>query len=130
MKYTDAERREFEIDEVLAGSLPHQGVAPVVVHADDHELTILRADHTARWRVLTGPQTSCIVAVLELGPFHLAWEVSEEEEAGICRKLQRGTALPITVMSRTQGTLQLVAPPLPADLRPHLTIPYIPVSAA
>jgi hypothetical protein len=130
MKYTDAERREFEIDEVLAGSLPHKGTAPVVVHAEDAELAILRSNHTARWRVLTGPQTSAIVAVLELGPFHLAWEVSEEEEAGICRKLQRGTAVPITVRSRTQGMLQLVAPPLPADLRPHLTIPYIPVSAA
>jgi hydrogenase maturation factor HypF (carbamoyltransferase family) len=130
MKYTDAERREFEIDKVLAGSLPHEGSDPVLVHAEDEELATLRTNHTTRWRVLTGPQTSCIVAVLELGPFHLAWEVSEEEEAGMCRKLQRGTAVPITVMSRTQGTLRLVAPPLPAELRPHLTIPYIPVSAA
>lgn len=76
------------------------------------------------------PYTSCIVAVLELGPFHLAWEVSEEEEATMLQRLRRGAALPITITSRTQGTLQLVAPPLPADLRPHLTIPYIPVSAA
>lgn len=130
MKYTDAERREFEIDEVLASSLPHEGTAPVLVHAEDEELALLRSNHTTRWRVLTGPQTSCIVAVLELGPFHLAWEVSEEEAAGMCRKLQRGATLPITITSRTQGTLQLTAPPLPPDLRPHLAIAYLPVSAA
>ena len=130
MGYTTAEQREFEIDAVLAGSLPHEGVAPVVVHADDHELTILRADHTTRWRVLTGPQTSCVVAVLELGPFHLAWEVSEEEEATVRWKLRGGAALVITVTSDTQGTLQLTAPPLPEELRPHLSTPYLPVNAA
>ncbi|GAB4443107.1 MAG: hypothetical protein OHK0015_42670 [Chloroflexi bacterium OHK40] len=130
MAYTTAEQREFEIDAVLAGSLPHEGVAPVVVHADDHELTILRADHTASWRVLTGPQTSCVVAVLELGPLHLAWEVSEEEEATVRWKLRSGAALAIAITSDTQGTLQLTAPPLPEELRPHLSTPYLPVSAA
>lgn len=130
MGYTTAEQREFEIDAVLAGSLPHEGVAPVVVHADDHELTMLRADHTATWRVLTGPQTSCVVAVLELGPFHLAWEVSEEEEATVRWKLRSGAALAIAITSDTQGTLQLTAPPLPEELRPHLSTPYLPVSAA
>lgn len=130
MGYTTAEQREFEIDAVLAGSLPHEGVVPVIVHADDHELTILRADHTARWRVLTGPQTSCVVAVLELGPFHLAWEVSEEEEATVRWKLRAGAALAVTITSDTLGTLQLTAPPLPEELRPHLSTPYLPVSAA
>lgn len=129
MGYTTAQQREFEIDAVLAGSLPHEGVAPVVVHADDHELTMLRADYTTRWRVLTGPQTSCVVAVLELGPFYLAWEVSEEE-ATVRWKLRGGAALVITVTSDTQGTLQLTAPPLPEELRPHLSTPYLPVNAA
>lgn len=130
MAYTAAQQREFEIDEVLAGALPHEGIAPVVVHADDHELALLREDHAARWRVLTGPQTACIVAVLELGPFHLAWEVSEAEEAPVLRRLRGGAALAITVTSDTQGALQLSAPPLPEELRPQLSTPYIPVSAA
>ncbi|NJO81678.1 MAG: hypothetical protein HC828_02165 [Blastochloris sp.] len=130
MAYTTAEQREFEIDEVLAGALPHEGISPVIVHADDHEVKILRTDHHVRWRVLSGPQTSCVVAVLELGPFHLAWEVSEAEEAAVRWKLHGGAALQITVTSATQGTLQISAPPLPEALRSHLSTPYLPVNAA
>jgi hypothetical protein len=131
MAQSEAERLEFALDDLLAASLPHEGADPVIVEADDAELKLLRVDHTACWRVLTGPQTMVIVAVLELGKyFHIAWAVSDEEEAAIQRLLRAGTSLQLRITSRTQGTLEITAPPFPTDLRPQLTTPYLPVNAA
>lgn len=130
MELTEAERREFEIDDLLAGSLPHQGSEHIRVSTEDAELILLRAEHSPRWRVVTGPITLSIVAVLELGHFHVAWPLTEDEEAPIRRKLGRGETLRITVVSPTQGTLELTAPALPTSLRPLLDTAYLPISAA
>ncbi|NTU85174.1 MAG: hypothetical protein HGA45_38425 [Chloroflexales bacterium] len=130
MELSEAERREFAIDELLAGSLPHEGTDRIIVRAQDAELALLRADHTARWRIVTGPITLSIIAILELGPFHLAWSLCEDEPTPIRPQLRQGVALPITLTSRTQGTLQLTAPPFPASLRPLLDTAYLPISAA
>jgi hypothetical protein len=130
VKRSEAERREFEIDDLLAGSLPHEGSEHIRVSTEDAELTLLRAEHSARWRIVTGPITLAIVVVLELGYFHLAWTFTEDEETPIRRRLRRGEALHITLASPTQGKLELTAPPLPASLRPLLDTAYLPISAA
>jgi hypothetical protein len=131
MAYSEAEQLEFALDDLLAASLPHEGADPVVVEVDDAELKLLRANHSARWRVLTGPQTMMIVAVLELGKyFHIAWAVSDEEDAAVQKLLRAGASLQLQITSRTQGTLEITAPPFPAYLRPQLTTPYLPVNAA
>lgn len=131
MAQSEAERLEFALDDLLAASLPHEGTDPVIVEADDAELKLLLVDHSARWRVLTGPQTMVIVAVLELGKyFHIAWAVSDEEDTAIQQLLHGGSSLQLRITSRTQGTLELTAPPFPSDLRPQLVTPYLPVSAA
>jgi hypothetical protein len=68
MDLTEAEQREFEIDEVLALSLRHDECS---ISAEDSEMALLQLDREASWRVLTGPQTHSIVVILELGYVHI-----------------------------------------------------------
>lgn len=130
MHTSDAERREFEIDEVFALSLHHQGRNPVVVHAEDSEMALLQLDREPSWCVLTGPQTLTILAVLDLGYVHLAWSMDEPGGAAIRRQLSRGVQIPITVISPSPGTLRITAPRFPESLLPLLEAPYAPVEAA
>lgn len=130
MQVSDAERREFEIDEVLALSLHHEGLNPVVVHAEDSEMALLQLDREPAWRVLTGPQTLTILAVLDLGYVHIAWSMNEPEGVAVRRQLGRGVQLPVTVISPSLGTLRVTAPRFPKSLLPMLDAPYTPVEAA
>lgn len=130
MHTSDAERRELEIDELFALSLHHEGYNPVIVHAEDSEMALLQIDREPSWRVLTGPQTLTILAVLDLGYVHLAWSMDEPGGAAIRRQLSRGVQLPITVISPSLGTLYVTAPRFPESLLPMLDAPYTPVEAA
>lgn len=130
MHTAESERREFEIDEVFALSLHHEGCNPVVVHAEDSEMALLQIDREPSWRVLTGPQTLTILAVLDLGYVHLAWSMDEPDGLAVRRQLSRGVQLLITVISPSCATLRIIAPRFPESLLPMLDAPYMPVEAA
>lgn len=89
---SEAERMEDQLDDVLATSLHNEVDRNITVRVSDPQLVALRADHRAAWRILNGPLTASIVVVLDLGPFHLAWDITEPEEAPLARLLEQGRA--------------------------------------
>ncbi len=91
---------------------------------------MLHLDHATSWHILNGPLTGSTIVVLELGYFHLAWDISEPEGAPILRLLESGSPLRVVVTGSPQPQLSIEAPPIPRELRPNLHTAYIPVSAA
>lgn len=129
MRYTAAEQREFDIDDLLAVSLRTEVTDTVLVHVSEPEYDVLRADHRPAWRVVTGPITNCIVVILSLGQFHVAWCVNDDEAAHMARLLRTRQPLPLTVSS-PRRRFDISVPPLPVELCAYLHLDYIPVSAA
>ncbi|GAB4448370.1 MAG: hypothetical protein OHK0015_53070 [Chloroflexi bacterium OHK40] len=129
MRYTAAEQQEFDIDDLLAVSLPTEVTDTVLVHVSEPEYDMLRADHRTAWRVVTGPITDCIVVILSLGPSHIAWCVNDDEAAHIARLLRTRQPLLLTVSS-PRRRFDVNVPPLPIELCAYLQLDYIPVSAA
>ena len=129
MRYTAAEQREFDIDDLLAVSLPTEVTDTVLVHVSEPEYDVLRADHRPAWRVVTGPITDCIVVILNLGRFHIAWCVNDDEAAHIAQLLRSRRPLTLT-LSSPRRRFDISVPPLPVELCTYLQLDYIPVSAA
>lgn len=130
MARSEAERIEDQLDEVLATALHTEVDDTILVRADAEQLAVLHLDHATSWRILNGPLTASIIVVLELGCFHLAWDISEPEEAPILRLLESGRPLRVVVTGSPQPRLSIEVPPVPRALRPNLHTAYIPVSAA
>lgn len=130
MRYTAAEQREFEIDDLLGASLRTEVTDVVFVHLTDEERDLLSTEHASSWRVVTGSITASIVVVLALGPFHIAWNVAADEEAHVGRLLRTGQPLTLTLQSPRRPVFHLTIPALPPELYPQLTANYRPVNAA
>lgn len=75
-------------------------------------------------------RTLSIIVVLDLGPFHLAWDITEPEEVHIARLLEQGHPLNVIIIGGQEPQLRIEVPPVPNELRPNLLTAYIPVSAA
>ncbi|GAB4426074.1 MAG: hypothetical protein OHK0015_06600 [Chloroflexi bacterium OHK40] len=129
MRYTAAEQREFDIDDLLAVSLPNEVTDTVLVHVSEPEYDVLRADHRTAWRVVTGPITNCIVVILSLGQFHVAWCINDDEAAHIAQLLRSRRPLTLT-LSSPRRRFDISVPTLPVELCTYLQLDYIPVSAA
>jgi hypothetical protein len=129
MRYTPAEQREFEIDDLLAVSLRTEVTDTVLVDVTERELDILRANHRIAWRVVTGPITDCIVVILSLGHFHIAWCVNDDESTHVAQLLRSRRPLTLT-LSSPRRRFDISVPPLPVELCAYLQLDYIPVSAA
>lgn len=126
----EAERIEDQLDDVLATSLHNEVGSSITVRVSDPQLIALRANHQAAWRILNGPLTASIIVVLDLGPFHLAWDITEPEEAPIANLLEEGLPLCVVVIASQEPRLSIEVAPVPEALRPNLLTAYIPVSAA
>lgn len=130
MRGNEAERIEDQLDDVLATSLHNEVGSSITVRVSDPQLAALRTDHAVAWRFLNGPITASIVVVLDIGPFHLAWDITEPEEAPITRLLERARSLTIIIIGDQEPRLRIDVPPIPNQLRPNLMMAYLPVSAA
>lgn len=130
MARSEAERMEDQLDDVLATSLHNEVGSSITVRVSDPQLVTLRANHQAAWRILNGPLTASIIVVLDLGPFHLAWDITEPEEAPVASLLEEGSPLRVVVIGGREARFSIEVPPVPDALRPNLLTAYIPVSAA
>lgn len=130
MARSEAERIEDQLDDVLATSLHNEVGSSITVRVSDPQLVALRANHQAAWRILNGPLTASIIVVLDLGPFHIAWDITEPEEAPIANLLEEGLPLRVVAIGGREPRLSIEVPPVPGSLRPNLLTAYIPVSAA
>jgi hypothetical protein len=129
MRYTAAEQREFEIDDLLAISLHTEVTDRVLVHVTEREFDMLRADHRTAWRVVTGSITRSVVVILSIGHLHVAWSVRDDEAAHVARLLRTRQPLLLTVSS-PRRRFDITVPPLPVELCAYLHFDYLPVSAA
>jgi hypothetical protein len=129
MRYTVAEQREFEIDDLLAISLHTEVTDIVLVHVTEREFDMLRADHHTAWRVVTGPITRSVVVILSIGHLHVAWSVKDDEAAHVARLLRTRQPLLLT-LSSPRRRFDIMVSPLPVELCAYLHIDYLPVSAA
>lgn len=68
--------------------------------------------------------------MLDLGLFHLAWDITEPEETPVASLLEEGSPLRVVVVGGREPRLIMEVPPVPDALRPNLLTAYIPVSAA
>jgi hypothetical protein len=130
MVRSKAERIEDQIDDVLGTSLHNEVDTSITVRVSDPQLMALHSDHRSAWRILNGPLTASIIVVLDLGLFHLAWDITEPEEVPIARLLDQGRALKVIIIGCQEPQLSIEVPPVPDELRPNLLTAYIPVSAA
>ena len=70
-----------------------------------------------------------IVVILNLGRFHIAWCVNDDEAAHIAQLLRSRRPLTLT-LSSPRRRFDISVPPLPVELCTYLQLDYIPVSAA
>jgi hypothetical protein len=127
---TTAQELEFQIDELIVGTMPHEGERPIRVVVTDEEFALLKDNHDMAWRVVTGPITAAIVLILDLGDFWVSWDVQEGQARALWPYLLEGDPLPLVVGTRSGQRLELRTPRFPDGMLVFMERPYRPVAAA
>ena len=77
----------------------------------------LERNHLATWHVLPGPLTTTTLVVLQLGAFHVAWDVALGEARSISRLLQAGQPIQVCIQTEhAPAHIFTVPAPTPAVL--------------
>ena len=111
------EAAEQAIDAILATALPCEVRRRITVRVEANVFAALERNHLAVWHVLPGPRTTTVLVVLQLGAFHVAWDVSLLEARLISRLLQAGEPIQVCIQTEHAPAHSFTVPaPTPAVL--------------
>ena len=111
------EAAEQAIDAILATALPCEVRRRITVRVDAEVFAALERNHLAAWHVMPGPRTTTVLVVLQLGAFHVAWDVSLLEARLISRLLQAGEPIQVCIQTEHAPAHSFTVPaPTPAVL--------------
>ena len=107
------EAAEQAIDAILATALPCEVRRRITVRVEANVFAALQRNHLAAWHVMPGPLTTTTLVVLQLGTFHVAWDVSLGEARSISRLLQAGQPIQVSIQTEhaPAHTFTVSAPP-------------------